>query len=116
MRFLANENFPAPSISILRGSGHDVSSIQERHPGVTDTEVIILAKAEARIILTFDKDYGEIIFKHGYQDPPAVVFLRYRGNDPSMAAQFVLDLIANGDDLTGAFTVIERDGIRQRRY
>lgn len=116
MRFLANENFPDPSIHILRGRGLDVRSIRTDAPGIPDLEVIAKAKAEDRIVLTFDKDYGELIFKHGMEHPPAVLFLRYRGADPTVAATLVLELVASGTTLDGRFTVIEEEGIRQRIY
>lgn len=58
MRFLANENFPDPSILLLRDAGHDVRSIRTDHPGISDQQVIAFAQAEDRIIITFDKDYG----------------------------------------------------------
>jgi predicted nuclease of predicted toxin-antitoxin system len=69
MRFLANENFPAPSIALMRQAGYDVLSIQETIPGAKDTVVIAEAQTSDRIILTFDKDYGELIFKQGIPDP-----------------------------------------------
>lgn len=116
MLFLANENFPAPSITVLRNSDHDVLSIQENVPGINDHEVISLAINERRIILTFDKDYGEIIFKDGMIDPPSVIFFRYRGKDPFAAAQLLLELMDGGTEITQRFTVIETDGIRQRIY
>lgn len=59
--FLANENFPRPSIKLLRGKGIFVKSIQEEFPGVPDKEVMDLANELNLIILTFDSDYGEII-------------------------------------------------------
>ncbi len=116
MRFLANENFPAPSIAILRTAGHDVRSVREEDQGAKDPFVIDLARSDDRIILTFDKDYGELIFKNGVQDPPAVVFFRYRGADPTIAAAFLLELLAAGTVIAGVFTVLETDGIRQRKY
>lgn len=116
MRFLANENFPDPSIAVLRTAGHEVKSIRTDAPGIPDHQVIAMAQAEDRTILTFDKDYGELIFKEGVADPPAVLFLRYRGGDPEAAARFIMDTIVLGTVLEGRFTVIEEDGIRQRIY
>ena len=74
--FLANENFPKPSITILRDSGLNVQSIQEDSPGISDEEVINIASERNLIILTFDRDYGELIFKHSRNAPPAVVYFR----------------------------------------
>jgi len=116
MRFLANENFPDPSIVILREEGHDVRSIRTDHPGISDQQVIAIAQAEDRTILTFDKDYGELIFKDGIDNPPAVLFLRYRGRDPKAAATLVRDTLFAGTVLERRFTVIEEQGIRQRIY
>ena len=61
MKFLADENFPAPSIKLLRTKGYEILSVSESFPGITDFEVIQKAKANDSIILTFDKDYGEIM-------------------------------------------------------
>ena len=116
MRFLANENFPDPSIHLLREAGHDVMSIRLEAPGITDHQVITMAQAEHRIILTFDKDYGELIFKKGIESPPSVIFLRYRGRDPGSAARLIEDTLSAGTLLESRFTVIEEDGIRQRIY
>lgn len=82
MKFLANENFPFPNILLLRRAGYNILSISELDPGIADNAVIGKAVAEERIILTFDKDYGEIIFKHGVKKPPAVVFFRFKGENP----------------------------------
>ncbi|WKZ65721.1 MAG: DUF5615 family PIN-like protein [Flavobacteriales bacterium] len=116
MHFLANENFPAPGIALLRSAGYDLTSIRETAPGVSDHVVIAMARTESRVILTFDKDYGEIIFKEGIENPPAVVFFRHRGKDPLAAATLLLDLLAQGTAILGRFTVIEEGGLRQRTY
>ena len=116
MRFLANENFPDPSIHALSDAGHDLKSIRKEAPGIADHQVISMAQAEQRIILTFDKDYGELIFKGGIDSPPAVLFLRYRGKNPQAAARLFKETLAAETRLEGRFTVIEEEGIRQRIY
>lgn len=65
MRLLANENFPLSSTKILSEAGFDVLSIGIDFQGITDQEVITIAQKEKRLILTFDRDYGELIFKSG---------------------------------------------------
>ncbi|TXH30104.1 MAG: hypothetical protein E6Q96_02255 [Cyclobacteriaceae bacterium] len=117
MRFLANENFPFPSIEILRNKGFELSSISESYPGISDAEVISLAKKTISIILTFDKDYGEIIFKSGIDNPPAVIFFRFKGNYPESAAEILISLFDNKTlSFENTFTVIEFDGVRQKKY
>ncbi len=66
MKLLANEIFPLASVKYLIGKGFDVVAIGIDFAGYEDTEVMDLAQKEQRIILTFDRDYGELIFKHHY--------------------------------------------------
>jgi predicted nuclease of predicted toxin-antitoxin system len=63
MDFLANENFPVVSIKLLRNAGHDVASVIEETPGNKDRGVLKRAHEENRIVLTFDRDYGELIYR-----------------------------------------------------
>ncbi len=117
MKFLANENFPFPSIQLIRQAGFEVNSISEENFGITDFEVLDIASQNEQIILTFDKDYGEIIFKHKPLNPPAVVFFRFKGNSPSEAGLLLLNLILKEKIiLEGCFTVVEEESIRQRIY
>ncbi len=115
MRFLANENFPKPSISYLREQGHFVNSIQEELAGIPDEEVVEIAANGNLIILTFDSDYGEILFKHPKENPPSVVYFRFKGNAPKKAGEILVDLLSYGIQIQGFFTVIEETGIRQRK-
>lgn len=66
MRLLANENFPTSSVDLLRRAQHDVSSIAEESPGIKDDAVLARAVQQERLILTFDRDYGELIFRRGH--------------------------------------------------
>ena len=115
--FLANENFPRPSTIILRENGFSVKSIQEDSPGISDQEVIKIALNSNLIILTFDRDYGELIFRYSKDNPPAVVFFREKGIAPEFAGSSLLTLLTNAEvTLAGAFTVIEANNVRQRFY
>ncbi len=115
--FLANENFPRPSTIILRERGISIISIQEEYPGIADEKVIELALSKQLIILTFDSDYGELIFRYSKENPPSVVYFRSKGNDPLFAATTLLTLIQNPQiKLAGAFTVVESSSVRQRFY
>ena len=117
MRFLANENFPYPSIKILRDEGYFVKSIAEEMPGIKDNEVIAIAQREKLIVLTFDKDYGELIFRYGMKDPPAITFFRDKGYGPAFAGDFLLSVLSDETkELHDNFTIIEQNSIRQRKY
>lgn len=77
--FLANENFPKPSTTLLREKGYTVRSIQEECPGVADIEVVRIALANNLVILTFDRDYGEIVFRYGQEKKPSIIYFREKG-------------------------------------
>lgn len=117
VEFLANENFPFPSIKRLRECHFSVKSIAEEMPGISDEEVITIAQKENLVILTFDRDYGEIIFKYGMQSPPGVVFFRYIGNDPIFAANCLIEAIFHDNVVfANSFTVIDEHHKRQKKY
>lgn len=102
---------------MLRKQGFDVKSIQEDCPGVRDEKVMQIASEQDLIILTFDSDYGELIFKYAKNNPPAVVFFREKGNTPDFAGTALLTLLQNKNiHLANAFTVVEIDSVRQRFY
>ena len=87
-----------------------IETIQE-HSVITD------AQKEDLIILTFDRDYGELLFRYALNNPPSVVFFRYKGYHPVFSSEFILKLLAeNTIMLEGNFTVIEENNIRQRKY
>jgi len=115
MRFLANENFPLKSVFLLRHAGYDLVSITEDSPGIKDQEVLHRAVIEKRIILTFDRDYGELIYKRKLPIPPGVVYFRFDPVTPEETAKFFLDLLAI-EALTweGQFSTVERGRVRQR--
>jgi predicted nuclease of predicted toxin-antitoxin system len=116
MKFLADENFPLDSVYILRQRGYDITAIILDSPGIKDTEILFRAIKEERIILTFDKDYGELIFKLKLQPPIGLVLFRYDPSTPAEPAEHLIKLIAiQGFSLSNKFTVIERDNVRQRR-
>ena len=115
--FLANENFPQPSIAILRENGYTVKSIQDDFQGMADEGVIQLALEKNLIILTFDKDYGELIFRYAKNNLPSVVFFRNKGSNPEFAGLSLINLLTKTHIIfSGAFTVIEDRNIRQRFY
>ena len=115
--YLANENFPRPSTLILREHGFKVKSIQEDTPGISDEEVLEIASRLNLIILTFDSDYGELIFRYSKKNPPSFVFFREKGNVPEFAALSLISLLDSSEIvLFNSFTVMEANNVRQRFY
>ena len=117
MIFLANENIPLDSIELIRNYNHTVISIKEQTLGISDITVLNLAKTNNAIILTFDKDYGEIIFRERYENPPPIIFYRFKGYDSFFAGKTLINLLKNAAiNLNNCFTVIEEETIRQRKF
>ncbi len=76
MKLLANENFPRRAVEALQEEGHDVAWIWTEAPGSTDEGVLSRAEAENRILLTFDKDFGELAFRSGLSASAGVILFR----------------------------------------
>ncbi|WP_428099660.1 DUF5615 family PIN-like protein [Candidatus Rariloculus sp.] len=62
----------------LRNLGHNVFSIAEHSPGISEEEVLRLSRADHRVIVTFDRDYGEFVLVGGS-------VRRFMDNSPSVA-------------------------------
>jgi predicted nuclease of predicted toxin-antitoxin system len=92
LNFLADENFPLPSIKLLRANGLKVRSIIEEYPSIADVDVLNFAEKENLIILTFDKDFGELIFKKKISPPKGIFLFRLQKFSPEDPALVLLDL------------------------
>ena len=114
MRFLADENFPLDAVEALRQQGHDVAWIRTESPGISDPEVLSRAQAEDRILLTFDKDFGELAFRSKLPADSGIILFRITVPSGSVAAQKVVAAISFRDDWAGHFSVIEDEKIRMR--
>jgi len=117
MKLLADENFPLASIKLLSQAGHDIIGIGIDYHGISDQEVIQFAKEEERLILTFDRDYGELIFKSGLKPDAGVIYLRWDDYTPEEPGKYLIDLFNSGDKYyKKKLTVISGKSIRQRKY
>ena len=112
MRFLANENLPGTAVTALAAAGHDV--VWVRTPGTTDPEVLAWAAREGRILLTFDKDFGELARGSALPRTCGVVLLRMPMPKPEEAGRRLAALITARDDWAGNFSVIKPGRVRMR--
>ena len=114
MRFLANENFPGAAVKVLEAAGHDIVWVRVEAPGASDRDVLTWAIDEGRILLTFDKDFGELARASALPATCGIVLFRMPMPGPGDAGQRLADLIAKRDDWVGHFSVIEPGRIRMR--
>lgn len=80
MQFLANENFPLDVVEAVRNIGHDVAWIRTDAPGSKDPEILRRAVSEQRVLLTFDKDFGDLAFHFGLPASCGIVLFRLKAS------------------------------------
>ena len=112
MRFLADESCDAGVVESLRNVGHDIVDVRELSPGADDPFVVGLALKQQRILLTEDKDFGQLVFAGGHENP-GVILIRV----PVTARTWLLANIAaiiriHADSMPQRFLVIEPGKVR----
>jgi len=112
MRFLADENFPRPTIRALRDSGFEVASAAEQSPGLADEHVLASCVAATATLLTLDKDFGELVFRQSLPAECGVILFRVNSDSPRRFTSLVLAALQSRDDWNGFFSVVTNDRIR----
>jgi predicted nuclease of predicted toxin-antitoxin system len=114
VRLLANENCPLPLVVRLRERGHDVAWVREVLPGAPDEQVVTRARQENRVLLTFDKDFGELAYHTGISAPSGIILLRISAPGPEAVAGIVTHALEAHPGWEGAFSVVEDSRGRRR--
>jgi predicted nuclease of predicted toxin-antitoxin system len=111
---IVNENIPLSVISALRAQGHDVLSVKEQLKGAKDEAILAVGVREGRVVVTQDKDFGELCFRAGLPATCGVVLFRLSGTKPEEDISRILNVL-NGDiEFSGHFCVVDKDTIRLR--
>src|SRR6185369_5740121 len=114
MRFLADENVSRLVVERLRADGVDVISVGERSPGLSDEAVLALANAEGCILITEDRDLGELVVRQ-QRDACGVILLELDRLSNAAEADLVARVVSGrADRLTGNLIVVEPGQIRVR--
>ncbi len=111
MRILLDENVHAQVADVLREAGHEVVSIAWSHPGISDKKLLSRKDIGDCLLVTYDRDFGELVFKEGLAAPLGIIYSRLGRSDPDVLAHRILALIA-ADDVASKFIVVEKDGER----
>jgi len=114
MRFIVDESAGRAVVEFLRRAGHDVLAVDEAMPGARDADTLARASSEERVLVTNDKDFGELVFRSG-QPHHGVLLLRLRDESPENRLRVmnaVLD--EHAARLAGRFTVATEAGVRFR--
>jgi predicted nuclease of predicted toxin-antitoxin system len=115
VRWLADECIAAPLVGLLRNAGHDVAYVAEAAAGLSDADVVALASSEMRLLLTEDKDFGDLVFRRERAAPGVVLLRLGRENSALKTTRLLAAIERYGEGLFGRYTVIEGGRFRSRR-
>lgn len=99
---------------MLIGLGHDVSSVAERDPRASDVEVLAIAVEEGRILITEDKDFGELVFVRRLPYSCIIRFVDMRVEEKVSAMRSLLEHEADSMH-QGVLIVVTQSRVRVRR-
>lgn len=112
MRFLADESCDFAVVRALRDAGFDVAAVGDASPGAEDDWVIDLAVREERMVITEDKDFGQLVYSEG-RATGGVLLLRFPAPARAVMARSVVELVKqHGTRLTGRFVVLQPGRVR----
>jgi predicted nuclease of predicted toxin-antitoxin system len=115
MNLLADECVAAEVIARLRADGHAVEAAGDAAPGASDDDVLARAAGSGRVLVTADKDFGELVYRLG-RAHAGVVLLRLAGMSPEDRAEIISAVFRDrAAELPGSFAVVEPDTVRIRR-
>lgn len=115
MNFLADESADRQIVERLRQDDHQVLYVAEMEPGVSDEIVLDLANRERYLLITADKDFGELVFLQR-RLMSGVILIRLAGLSPMNKAEVIASALnKHGAELDQAFTVITAGAIRIRK-
>jgi predicted nuclease of predicted toxin-antitoxin system len=115
VNLVADEGVDRPVVERLRQDGHDVVYVAELSPSIPDEEVLQQANARSAVLVTADKDFGELVFRQGLVHS-GVVLLRLAGLTNATKAETVAEVCRNRTaELIGAFSVVSPGQVRIRR-
>jgi predicted nuclease of predicted toxin-antitoxin system len=115
MRIVADENLDLTVVGRLREAGHEVFAVVEMEPGIPDEAVLGLANSQEAMLVTEDKDFGELAFRQRLVHQGAIL-LRLAGLPPVTKAAMLIDMLdAHQAELPGSFAVVSPGLLRIRR-
>ena len=115
MNLLADEGVDRPIVERLRQEGYTVLYIAEMSPGINDDIILAQANASYALLLTLDKDFGELVFRQGLVHA-GVILIRLAGLQPATKANVVARVLRErGAEMIDAFSVITPGTVRIRK-
>ena len=114
MRLLVDENVGGGVVRLLQEAGHDVVAVKDIMGGAPDADVLGHAQHEQRVLITFDKDFGELAVRLGRSAAAGVILLRLPMANPAVVAIRICAVVGSRDDWTNHYAVVDERKIRLR--
>ena len=115
MIFVLDEDVSRHIARALRREGHHIVCVSELAPSISDEAVLDMANEKGALLVTADKDFGELIFRQGRAAVGVVLLRLARLSQPTRAAIVAAAVQEHGLQLKGAFTVVTPGLVRIRR-
>ena len=114
MNLYADEGVDRQIVEALRAAGFDVAYAAEIDPAMADDVILEKAQTEDRLLLTSDKDFGELVYRLG-KASEGVMLIRLAGLSVTLKARLVVEAVSGRtDELPGAFSVLSPGLLRIR--
>jgi len=114
MNLLIDESVDRQIVEKLRRDGHNVVYVSDMDPGISDDVVLSTANSMRALLVTADKDFGELVFRR-QQINAGVLLIRLAGLPPQSKAELVAVAVRDHpDELPGAFSALSPGMIRIR--
>lgn len=110
-KLLADENVPIEAVKDLKRNGVDVVSVIEFSPGLSDKEVLDLANREERVLVTFDKDFGELVIRENVK-VKGLILLRFAPKSPQLIARRIWQILTSHIPIENNLLVVREHTIR----
>ena len=110
-QFIADENVPKETVDLLKRQGVDIVSVTKFASGLSDGEVLDLANTKSRIAVTFDKDFGQLIFKEK-RKTKGLMLLRFPPKSPQQIAKRIQQVLVANIRMENCVVTVKKDSVR----
>jgi predicted nuclease of predicted toxin-antitoxin system len=111
IQLIADENIPKETLGILKKQGVDIISVTDFAFGLSDEEILDLARKNRKIIVTFDKDFGQLIFKENMKTN-GLLLLRFVPESPQQIARRIKQVLKTKVKIENHVVTIKKDSIK----
>jgi predicted nuclease of predicted toxin-antitoxin system len=115
LRLLADENMHPAVVTRLRHAGYQTEWIAETSYGATDASILQRPDIGSLILITFDRDFGDLIFNQKYPPPLSILYTRLSRAHPDQIAERLLAALDAGVP-AGQMITLTKNGERTKPF